>query len=226
MTKSDLQETVLTLFLRLNGYFATGFIVHAEWRNQTEIDALAVRFPHQQEPERVVGTSPVLDVPTSCIDFLVCEVKGGTGQINFNAKFRESQPAIRSVLHRFGAFHDEEVESLIPKIVSCLEPSRVQRSTSFPKIVCPAENAQIRFLPVAPDQVRPSADSHPYVYGDDMFNFIWECFRPATHRASCDVRYNWELWGEQYTKLVRYFKDLQRTRVGTIADLYHHFCVA
>lgn len=45
MDKSDIQETLVLLYLRLNGYFGTGFIVHAPQRNKTEMDVLAIRLP-------------------------------------------------------------------------------------------------------------------------------------------------------------------------------------
>ena len=42
MDKSDLQELLAALYLRLNGYFPSGFIAHAPVGNLTEIDILAL----------------------------------------------------------------------------------------------------------------------------------------------------------------------------------------
>ena len=50
MDKSDIQDTLVSLYLRLNGYFVSGFIVHASSGVGTEIDVLAVRFPQHEEP--------------------------------------------------------------------------------------------------------------------------------------------------------------------------------
>jgi hypothetical protein len=48
MKKSEVQEHLSTLYLRLNGFFVSGFIVHAqpgaEQSNKTQLDALAIRF--------------------------------------------------------------------------------------------------------------------------------------------------------------------------------------
>jgi hypothetical protein len=50
------QEDLLKLYLRLNRFFITGFIIHSPdlGKNRTEIDALAIRLQHNAEPERVV----------------------------------------------------------------------------------------------------------------------------------------------------------------------------
>lgn len=47
--RSDIQETLVSLYLRLNGYFVSGFIVHAVYGVETELDVLAVRFPRHEE---------------------------------------------------------------------------------------------------------------------------------------------------------------------------------
>src|ERR1700722_1957421 len=110
MNKSAIQEMLVSLYLRLNGYFVTGFIVHADRGVRTEIDVLAVRFPRHKEPEREVPPSSYLEIPTANIDFLVGEVKGTSGNANFNIRFRENPHAVRAVLHRFGAFSDAEID--------------------------------------------------------------------------------------------------------------------
>lgn len=223
MDRSDVQETLFSLYLRLNGYFVTGFIVHASLGNRTEMDALAVRFPHQQEPEREIGHSPALSISGTLLDFLVCEVKGGTGNANFNVSFREDTDAIASVLRRFGAFTDDEISSLIPTVRDVLRPEEIRKSQEYPTIDIPRINSRLRFLLVAPDQKRSTDGQKPYIYGDDMISYIWECFRPQVQRQSCGVRYNWNLWGEQYTKLVKYFKDKDRQDPGDIESVYGYF---
>ena len=64
--EKDVHEALVGLYLRLNGYFTSGFIVHAseekeaKVRNITELDILAVRFPFNQEPGREVNPSKEL----------------------------------------------------------------------------------------------------------------------------------------------------------------------
>src|SRR5947208_601368 len=80
--RSRLQESLLHLYLRLNGFFVTGFIVHSPVRGnlRTEIDALAIRMGYHAEPERlIVPSSYFLGPAEGKIDLLICEVKGQGG---------------------------------------------------------------------------------------------------------------------------------------------------
>ena len=223
MNRSDIQENLFGLYLRLNGYFVSGFIAHASHGNMTEIDNLAVRFPYHQEPERELNTSPVLETSDTHLDFLVCEVKGGAKNINFNSAFRDNPEAIKKVLFRIGAFTEEEVSNLVPKIKDLLCPASIRRLREFPSIEIPRINSRLRFLLVVPEQKRKAIVQKPYIYGDDIISYIWACFRPTTSRQGCAVRYNLNLWGEQYVKLVEYFKGGDRSDPGDIENLYAYF---
>ena len=77
MTKSDVDEILVQLYLRLNGYFTSGFIVHSDdWgRARTEVDCIAVRHPHYREPERQIEPSEFLGANEGKIDLILCEVK-------------------------------------------------------------------------------------------------------------------------------------------------------
>ena len=223
MNRSDVQENLFSLYLRLNGYFVTGFIVHAPSGNKTEMDALAVRFPYHREPEREIGPSPILGTSDSFLDFLVCEVKGGARNAYFNIAFRENTAAIKSVLSRFGAFTDNEISEYTPGICEILRPEKIRRSLNYPTIYTPRNNSRLRFVLVVPDQKRNAKSREPYIYGDDMISYIWKCFRPEVQRQRCGVSYHWDLWGEQYIKLVKYFKDAKRAEHGDIENIYAHF---
>src|SRR5260221_6616142 len=213
MDKSDTQELVVSLYLRLNGYFVSGFIVHSHDRTTTEMDVLAVRFPHHQEPEREVQPCARLEIPDEHIDFLVGEVKGGQGPVNFNAGFRSNPPAITTVLNRFGAFDHAErsrVERTVPRL---LDPASLLKAKAFPTLdvatsaVLGSRSAKLRLIPFAAEQRRPNHHSRAYVYADDMLEYIWRCFRPEQRRPLCDDHYNYELWGPYFVELVRHFKD-------------------
>jgi hypothetical protein len=99
MTKAEVQEAVVTLYLRLNGYFTSGFIVHSDapGENKTELDVLALRLPHNAEPVRGVDPDPALD-PWNGIDFIVGEVKSHGQQFQFNRALRESRDSVATVL--------------------------------------------------------------------------------------------------------------------------------
>ena len=60
--KSCVQEVLLKLNLHLNGAFITGLTVHQTdlGKTRAEMDADAVRLPHNDAPERVVAPSTYL----------------------------------------------------------------------------------------------------------------------------------------------------------------------
>lgn len=62
-TKPEVNEALATLYLRLNGYFTTGLILHSpDWgENRTELDCVAIRHPNHSQPERGVESSAFLD---------------------------------------------------------------------------------------------------------------------------------------------------------------------
>jgi len=225
MNKSDIQETLFTLFLRLNGYFLTGYISHAPQgkRNRTEIDTLAVRFPNHVEPCLNIDPCPALKVPRDSVDCLICEVKGGNRQINFNSAFREDQRSIRDSLCRIGILTVDEVDAVIPQIVSVLKPSTIKKQSTFPTIPICNGRAQLRFILVAAEQTRGARNHGPYLYGDDLIEDIWRHFRPNIPRPESDTRYNRDLWGEEYKFLVKYFKDREQQKPGTIEDIYAQY---
>ena len=90
MTSKELHESLVTLYLRLNGYFTAGFVVHSPLKGCvfTEVDVLAVRFPHASEREREVGTAQELRSPTDSTDLLICEVKSTAKGPQFNKALR------------------------------------------------------------------------------------------------------------------------------------------
>lgn len=226
MDKSDIQETLVSLYLRLNGYFVSGFIAHADNGVRTEMDVLAVRFPLHLEPEREVLPCDRLVVPTDRIDFVVGEVKGGPRNPRFNTAFWRNPDSIRAVLRRFGAFDDCEIDRVSAAVPGTLEPQGLRRRTRFPELeVTLAERAgaqktKLRFVPFAAEQKRQRSETRPYVFEDDLFAFVWKCFRPEVRRPRCDVEYNDELWGPQFERMVEFFKNPAREEHGGIVDLY------
>ena len=226
MDRSDVQEMLVHLYLRLNGYFASGYIVQAPNGVATELDVLAVRFPRHEEPEREILCSDHLGIAADRIDFVVGEVKGGAANVNFNARFRNNPAAVRSVLQRFGAFPCGEIDLAVAAVPQLLDPAHLRRAGVFPEMEITlwgdagSHRAKLRFIPFATEQTRPTGSARPYIFQDDMIGFVWDCFRPERRRVLCDVRYNFELWGHQFVQMVKYFKDTNRATSGTVDDLY------
>jgi hypothetical protein len=220
MDKSDIQELIAALYLRLNGYFSSGFIAHAPVGNLTEIDVLAVRFPEHKEPEREVEPCMHLHPPNDCVDFIVGEVKGGKKNPKFNTRFYQCPEAVEKVLNWIGAFSKTEIADLVPKVIAAAEPRTWRTRDDFPALPIPGSGAQLRLVLFAPDHTREPMRRGPAVYGDDMVNFIWKCLHPTNTRVGCAVDYNRNLWGHQFNALATYFKDWSRQAPGKIEDVY------
>ena len=98
--QSRLQEDIVRLYLRLNGFFVTGFIVHSpiHGRNRAEIDALAIRMPHNSELEREIKPDQLLDLTNNYTDLVICEVKSLGKQLQFNRSLSANPDVATSVL--------------------------------------------------------------------------------------------------------------------------------
>jgi len=222
MDRSDFLENLANLYLRINGYFTSGFIVHAPEGNLTEIDLIAVRFPNHTEPEVEGSPCPYLHVSNTKIDFVIAEVKGGQRRSKFNAAFRNRMDSITKVLRRIGIISEAEIESLVPQIKNLLDPGNLRRINDFPVIAMPGCAAQLRFILFSPDQRRTNRSRYTSIYGDDMVGFIWKRLHPAQAPSQCSVTYPKQLWGHQFNDVVAYFKDWTRTESGSIDDIYKY----
>jgi len=230
LTKSEFQELLAMLYLRLNGYFTSGFIVHAPRDNRTQIDILAVRFPYHAEPEREIACSPWLQIPPLHTDILICEVKGQNTQLRFNAAFRDNTESIRSVLRWIGIIDERAMDQVVDELQEAIRTEQVQTPEAFkgisiqdrPGIIVPC--LSIRGVLFAPDRGAPARNQLRFVYGQEMIDYIWACYCPAERRPESATRYDFNLWGI-YHPIVRYFKDLREDgkTSGTMQNLYDHF---
>jgi hypothetical protein len=222
--RAKIQEALLRLYLRLNGFFYTGFIAHSPYdgRVRTEIDALAVRFPEHAEPERVVIDDPSLELSNHDIEFLICEVKSRGQALQFNPALHESSEAAASILRRLGCFSPEEVQSLVPAVQQALipqrEPKRIIRFVHSPEIL-EARRFRIRGLLFSPERESVRSNQPWYVGADMVFPFISSCLSPEVPRATCAVNYGAGQWAE-LTPLVEYFKKKPVSELGSMEKIY------
>ena len=216
--RSDIQEALLHLYLRLNGYFVSAFIVHSSehGRNTTQVDALAVRHPFNRESNREIGFSPFLNPKGT--DLLVCEVKSRNQTLQFNKSFREDDTAIQSVLGWAGLFDEKETIRVARDLKLLLQPLTPARKAEIG--VPGAGEIIVRPLLCSPEVCSRRDNQRWFLCGSEMFSYIAECLNPKTQRDSCSVRYDINLWGSSLAPLVRYFKKLQPGDHGGIVDLY------
>ena len=111
------------LYLRLNGYLTSGFIVHSHERgkNLTEVDTVAVRHPHHAEPVQVIAPSPFLEPSDRLIDLLICEVKTSRPSLQFNDALREDAKAVETVVQWVGLFDGEALNRVVPRVRDLLK---------------------------------------------------------------------------------------------------------
>ncbi|MDX1361259.1 MAG: hypothetical protein R3329_07750 [Pseudoalteromonas tetraodonis] len=101
--RSQIQERLVKLYLRLNGYFSDGFIVHHDinGRISSEVDILGVRFPNHSESEREAGLCSRLQLNDSNnIDVLIGEVKSNGVSLRFNNTISTNIEVLRKILNR------------------------------------------------------------------------------------------------------------------------------
>lgn len=194
MDKSDLQENILRLYLRLNGFFTTGFIIHSPdpARNKAEIDTLAVRFPFNREPERQRGSDRWLELSDKHIELAICEAKT---VIRFNESLYSDQSAIRTLLSWAGMFSDADLSALVPEVQSILVPE----SQPAPKIrrTAPRTNIVVRSIILCPEKAAPRHNQSWFVGSDAIFPFIFECLSPIHQPPTCGRKYDSSHFGHR-----------------------------
>lgn len=221
--KSLLQENLVKLYLRLNGYFTSGFIVHPDThgKNKTEIDILAIRLPYNSEPEREVGHSPFLPLKGAKINLLICEVKSRGQQLQFNESIQSHPDIIKSILRWAGLFKDEEIDSLSGELSEAMDPqnANMQNITS---INGPRNTAVIPLL-FSPERINKRNNQPFFLHGKEIFTYIWTCLCPAEARECCATHYDFTAWGREFFPIVNYFKSRSSgDGPGTMKELYKH----
>lgn len=217
MTKGDVQEALVALYLRLNGYFTTGFIVQSSisGRVTTEVDVLAVRLPHNAELQRIIEGAPELDRWESGIDFIIGEVKSHGEPLQFNVAVRNAR-AVCTILQWWGHLTPAEVAEKAAEVLGILQP--LPGATAAPTVPCP-RNARVRAILFSPETRNRRPEQAWFIPGPPIFRYVFECLHPDQPRDMCATNYGPGQWGVGLAPLVDYFKDPQRTTAGNMHDL-------
>lgn len=217
--KSRLQEDLLSLYLRLNGFFVTGFVVHspAFGENLTEVDVLGVRFPGNKEPEREIGPDATLETSDQLVDLVICEAKSHGKQLRFNDALVDSPAPIATLLRWAGMFSDEEINALASKVQVALSAS-TPPSPHIPAVVGPRQT-RVRGL-LCSSETRNRHKGQPwFLSGADLFSYISKCLCPPVPRSECATAYDFGAWGA-HEGIVRYFKERGAGDPGDMKQLY------
>jgi hypothetical protein len=224
-TKPRIHEALCTLYLRLNGYFTTGLIVHSpEWGNNcTEIDCLAVRHPNHIQPDRQIGPAPFLVLRDDCIDLLICETKGVPDEVAFNERLWSDPVVLERVLQWAGIVSNSE----IPRVCEQLRPMlREGLNARHAQTGVLTTGVKIRGLLCCPPATETDLPNGWCLLGSEILRYANECFNPTVRRDTCSTRYNFNLWGNHLTPIVDYLKNIKAGTASSLDDLYKHLGAA
>lgn len=220
MKKSEIDEALVNLYLRLNGYFTTSLILHSHVHGQakTEIDCLAIRHKYHSQDEREVETSSFLRVKTNLTDILICEVKGDENILEFNQAIRDNTENIECALKWIGVFEDHKVR----QIASDAAPL-FRNGISYDRAVSGIIESGIRVRALLCCTSDLNNAQHWRLGGHEIFSYIDECFNPSERRESCSTRYNFrDNWSYPLNRLVELFKSKKgHEKPRNIGDIYN-----
>ena len=221
MNQKDVDECLAVLYMRLNGYFTTGVIVHSPIHGQatTEVDCLAVRLPHHQQDERVVAEAPFLNIEKGFIDLIVCEVKSDPSKLAFNDSIKKDIDALSGIIKWAGVFPEEAVYSVASRLLQLLSDG-VPIATARAGFI--EDKVRVRALLCCPPKSSRIGDQW-CLNGEEIIRYADECFNPCENRPTCSVRYNFQQWSYPLNQIVSWLKDKKRKQPATLLALYEHF---
>lgn len=221
--KNELEESLIALYLRLNGYFTSGFIIHSSHKGdiKSEVDIVATRFPLNREPKRGVKPCPSLSVPENLIDFIIGEVKNREAEPNFNDSLHDVSN-IEYQLRWIGAFTDNEIAIIAKQLLAQLETKK----DGFPTVQWPQPekdkpiSAKYQIRMILFDLYPAHKNDARCISGNAAITHIWNCLRTDSKHLECNRRYNYEAWGPIYSPIVKYFKNKKRKEhLGNVDEL-------
>ncbi len=231
--KSLIQEHLVSLYLRLNGYFTSGLIVHSSNIGEqiTEIDNIAIRFPKHLQEDRKVECSRFLferdghhntSNQENTIDILICEVR--SRKINFNPHLYDSKSreTWEKILNWIGLFSEEQIDELIPKIVDMIrnKSKYIGKFLSSDPIKTEFGTVIIRPMIFVIERTKTDKNTVKFVPGSEVLNFIWKCLCPKEERDTCSSYYDYNSWGTELALIVKFFKNHRKKDIPNIKNIY------
>lgn len=224
--RSTIQEHLTTLYLRLNGYFTTGFIVHSrEKQIDAELDILAVRFPLHQQDDTEHNSSEFLEVP-ACVDIVIGEVKSPGQSLQFNKRLRslDNQEPMYKLLSWIGVFDNQQLAAIAPEVIRLMTPVENSQLKTL-RTTEPVETkfGKVVVRPILFSPERPSLNNtDKFIHWTELNDFIWMCLCPDREREACGTTYDTTAWGQGLDEIVLAYKRQakQKDKFSSITDLY------
>jgi hypothetical protein len=209
VTRNVAQELIVGLYMRLNGYFYSGFIVHAPSSTAGEIDLLAIRFPHYHELD--FKPCQALNVSGQYIDIAICEIKGGKRFRVFNPPLGKPK-TIENILQRVGLFDDSVIVAEMAENVAAMVKGYASRHNDQPDELAYEDlGVRVRAIMFRPDRSERVPNQPFYICGNDLTTHLVDRLRETPDgeitngREPCDRNYYLNQWGI-YEPLVRSVK--------------------
>ena len=212
----DLPEAITTLYLRLNGFFTSGLVLHSETRGlvKSDIDCLAVWHPFHDQSEREVDADPFLDL-SDRPELLLCEVKSSIPSLSFNEPLRTDSTALSAVLRWSGLVPPDQIDGAVAKLLPQLQDdATIEQVKSGINI----QGVRIRALLCCPG-CAAEAVTRWCIRGPEMLAYINKCLNPHVPRQRCSTLYPLKLWGGFFAPLVEYVKTLPNGQAPSFGEL-------
>ena len=117
------------------------------------------------------------------------------------------------------------MESIANELISKVQNPVIQNPVDpFPTI----RRGYITLRPIlfGLDRANQDKNQRRFINGKTLINYCWTCFRPENRRETCETEYRaLNNWGEQFERLMGYFKNYDLKAPGTMEDVYNHFAI-
>lgn len=219
--KPEICDALAVLYLRLAGYFTTGFVAHSPtWgKTRTDIDCLAVRHSYHSHPDIQVPPPAFLSLSAGQADLLICEVKSNPQSPGFNRSLCEDGEVLGNALRWSGLLSDKDLGDAVSAFPKLLD-GKVRRDVALAGIV--VGKVRLRALLVVPPLDQKDCQDKWWLVGDEIFRFIAERLNPLALRQTCSTHYNYGQWGRDLSPLVKYIKSCESGPAPTLDGLYQN----
>lgn len=224
--KSNIQENLVKLYLRLNGYFTTGFIIHSNKNKiNSEIDNISIRFPHHNQNDTEHNSSEYLSVSKN-IDIIISEVKSKGMKLQFNKPLHEKDciQNWHKLLSWIGVFNSSQIDTISNEIIDLIKPrenSKLKDFRTIENIKTDFGLVNLRAILFSPEKTSNNS-SDKIINWTEINDFIWLCLCPNEQRQNCGTTYDVTAWNIEFEKIVKVYKSRQKeqNKFKNIDELY------